>query len=93
MQLLTIQPKATMLEVALHAARVEKHNMDRGNQLPKACGSNCSGDMQAGPKSMKELRAAVGQAAPVVLRRANDVLRVVSEASAGEVRNYDRSHC
>ena len=35
---------------------------------------------------MKELRAAVGQAAPIVLRRANDVLRVVAEAAAGEVR-------
>ncbi len=34
---------------------------------------------------MKELRSAVGQAAPVVLRRANEVLRVVVEASEGEV--------
>ncbi len=28
----------------------------------------------------------MGQAAPVVLRRANDVLRIVSKAAAGEVR-------
>jgi len=28
----------------------------------------------------------VGQAAPIVLRRANDVLQIVSEAAAGEVR-------
>ena len=41
---------------------------------------------QIAPRSVKELRSAVGQASPVVLRRASEVLRVVGEASEGAVR-------
>ena len=44
--------------------------------------------MQSPPASEKQLRAAIGQAAPLAARHAAELLRCIAEAKAGPVRPY-----